>query len=79
MRTRLGERGGGGFKAGPDLGEGVGCLIVSPEDMMKLEAIELLLQLPDLLSVCRHMGVTSVRLPHDLVDDELVDVSYVAL
>jgi hypothetical protein len=38
---------------------------------MKFKAIELLLVLSHLLSVCCHVGVTTVRLPHDLVDDEL--------
>jgi hypothetical protein len=53
------------------LGEGVGCLIVLPEDMVELETIELLLQLPNLLPVCHHAGVVTVWLSHDLVDDEL--------
>jgi hypothetical protein len=39
--------------------------------MMKLETIELLLQLPNLLSVCHNVGVTAVRLPHDFVYNEL--------
>jgi hypothetical protein len=39
--------------------------------MMKFETIKLLLELSDLLSVCRHAGVMAVRLPHDVVDDEL--------
>jgi hypothetical protein len=39
--------------------------------MMKLETIELLLKLYYLLTVCRHAGVMTVRLPHELVDDEL--------
>jgi hypothetical protein len=35
--------------AQPEMGEGVGCLIVSPEDMVELEAVEFLHQLADLL------------------------------
>jgi hypothetical protein len=61
----------GQFATWPELGQGVDCLIVSPEDMMKLETIELLLQLPNLLSVCHNVGVTAVRLPHDFVYNEL--------
>jgi hypothetical protein len=38
---------------------------------MKLKTIDLLLQLPNLLSVCHHVGNMAVRLPHDLVYDEL--------
>jgi hypothetical protein len=37
---------------------------------MKFETIDIL-DLSDLLSVCHHAGVTTVRLPHDLVDDDL--------
>jgi hypothetical protein len=37
---------------------------------MKLKTIELL-QFSNLLSVCCHAGVTAVRLPHDMVDNEL--------
>jgi hypothetical protein len=61
----------GWFTARPKPSKGVDCFDVSLEDMMKLETIELLLQLSNLLSVCCHAGVTVVRLPHDLVDDEL--------
>jgi hypothetical protein len=39
--------------------------------MMKLKTVELLLQPPNLLSVCCHAGVIAVRLSHELVDDEL--------
>jgi hypothetical protein len=53
------------------LDKGVDCFIVPPEDMMKFETIELLLKLSNLLSVCRHAGVTTIQLPHDLVDNEL--------
>jgi hypothetical protein len=42
------------------LGEGVGCLIVLLEDMVELETIKLLLQLPNLLPVCHHAGVVTV-------------------
>jgi hypothetical protein len=52
-------------------GEGVGHFVVSSEDMMELEIIELFLQAPNLLSTCHDAGVTTVQLSHDLVDDEL--------
>jgi hypothetical protein len=61
----------GRFTARPEPGESADCFVVSPEDMMKIETIELLIELSDLLSVCHHAGVMAVRLPHDLVDDEL--------
>jgi hypothetical protein len=41
----------GRFDARPELNKGVSCLVVSPEDMVELEAIEFLLQLPNLLPV----------------------------
>jgi hypothetical protein len=34
-------------------GEGIGCFIISLEDVMKFETIKLLLELPYLLAVCR--------------------------
>jgi hypothetical protein len=39
--------------------------------MVELETIKLLLQLPNLLSVCCHAGVVEARLSHDLFYDEL--------
>jgi hypothetical protein len=57
--------------ARPMLAEGVGWLIVPPEDMMKFETIELLLKLSNLMLVCCHKRVVTTRLPHDLVDDDL--------
>jgi hypothetical protein len=51
-------------------GEGVGRLVVSLEDMVELEAVKLLLQLSNLLPLCSHAGVTTVRLSHNLIDDE---------
>jgi hypothetical protein len=56
--------------ARPELGEGASYLIASPEDMMKLKTIELF-QFPNRLSECCHVGVMTVRLPHDLFDNEL--------
>jgi hypothetical protein len=56
--------------ARPKPGKGVGCVIVSPEDVMKFKTIELLLYLSNLPSICRHAGVVVVRLPHDLVHNE---------
>jgi hypothetical protein len=58
----------GQFVARPETGEGIGNLIVSSDDTMELETIELVLQLPNLLLVCHHEGVVAVRLSHDLVD-----------
>jgi hypothetical protein len=57
--------------ARPNLGEGVDCLVVAPEDMLKFKTIELLLKLSYLLAVCHHAEVVAIRLHHDLVDDEL--------
>jgi hypothetical protein len=48
------------FVARPEPGEGVGRLVVSPEDMVELDAIEYLLQLPKLLLVCSHVEVMTV-------------------
>jgi hypothetical protein len=56
--------------ARPKLSEDVGCLIVSPEDMVEFETIKFLLQLPDLLSICNHARVMTVQLSHELIDDE---------
>jgi hypothetical protein len=50
----------GWLVAKPRPGEGVGRLIVSPEDMLKFKTIELLLKLCNLLSVCRHERVVTV-------------------
>jgi hypothetical protein len=36
----------GGCTTRPESSEGIGCLVVSPEDMMKLKIIEFLLQPP---------------------------------
>jgi hypothetical protein len=36
------------FMAGPEPGEGIGCLVVPLEDMVKLKTIELLLQFSNL-------------------------------
>ena len=41
-------------------GKGISCLIVSSKDMMKLKIIKIFLQLPYLLLVCCHVGVTTV-------------------
>jgi hypothetical protein len=43
---------------------------------MKFKTIELILKLSYLLTVCHHVRVTAIRLPHDLVDDELRVISY---
>jgi hypothetical protein len=59
------------FTNRPESGEGVGCLIVMVEDMMKFKVAKLLLELPYLLAVCRHAGVMTIQLPQDLIDDEL--------
>jgi hypothetical protein len=56
--------------ARPETIEGICYFVISLEDKVELEIIELL-QLLNVLPVCRHVGVMTVRLPHDLVDDEL--------
>jgi hypothetical protein len=55
----------------PESIEGVDRLIAMSEDVMKFKVIEFLLELSYLLAVCHHEGVMAIRLPHDLVDDEL--------
>jgi hypothetical protein len=50
------------FEARPESAEGVDYFVVSLEDMMKFETIELL-KLSYLLTVCRQAAVTAVRLP----------------
>jgi hypothetical protein len=57
--------------ARPELGEGISCLVVSPVDMVELEAVKFLLQLSYFLPICSHVGVVIVRLSRDLIDDEL--------
>jgi hypothetical protein len=59
-----------------ELGKGVGCLIVTLEDVMMFKNIELL-KLSYLMMVYQHVGVLAIRLPHDLVDNKLtvVDVN----
>jgi hypothetical protein len=56
---------------GPESGQGVSLLTVTTEDMMKFKVNELHLELSYLLIVCRHAGVTTIRLPCVLVDDDL--------
>jgi hypothetical protein len=41
-------------------GEGIGCLVISPEDVVELKAIEFILQLPNIPPVCNHAGVVIV-------------------
>jgi hypothetical protein len=50
----------GWFTARPELVKGIGYLVVSPEDMVELKVVKFLLQLPNLLSVCSHVGVVIV-------------------
>jgi hypothetical protein len=50
----------GWFMAQPELSEGIGCLVVSLEDMMKPETVKYFLQPPYILSISRHVGVTTV-------------------
>jgi hypothetical protein len=57
--------------ARPEVGEGIGRFVVSLEDMMKFETIEILLELSYLLTICHHARVTAVWLSNDLVDDKL--------
>jgi hypothetical protein len=60
----------GWFVARSEPSEGIGYLIVSSEDMKKLETIEFFLQPSYLMPVGRHAGVTTVRLSHYLIDDK---------
>jgi hypothetical protein len=46
------------FAAQPKPSEGIICLVVLSEDMMKLETIKFFLQPPYLLPVCCHAVVT---------------------
>jgi hypothetical protein len=46
--------------ARPELSEGVGCLVVVSEDMMKFETMKLFLMVSYLLMACRHAGVTTI-------------------
>jgi hypothetical protein len=39
--------------------------------VVELEAVELVLKAPYLLTVGLHLGITSARAPHDLVNHEL--------
>jgi len=38
--------------------------------VVKLEALEFLLQTPDCFAICVHLGVVAAELFHDLVNDE---------
>ena len=42
-----------------------------PNDVIKFEAVELVLQPSDFLAVRSHLGVVAAGLLHDLVDDQL--------
>ena len=46
-------------------------LIAMPRYVIKLESIELVLQLAEFLVVCSHLGVVAAPLLHDLVNDQL--------
>ena len=59
-----------GLSTGGKLRKEVSCLVVTPEDVMKLESPELLFEMMDLFAVCHHLGVTWSGLLHDLVDNE---------
>jgi hypothetical protein len=48
----------------------VGCLVEPSWDVVKLEAVELVLQLMDLLAIHSHLGTEAARLFHDLVNDK---------
>jgi hypothetical protein len=61
----------GWFTARSELSEGMDCLIVSSEDMMKLETVEFLLYPSYLMPVGRHAGVAIGRFSQYLTDDEL--------
>ena len=59
-----------GLSTGGKLRKEVSCLVVMPEDVMKLESPEPLFEMTDLFAVCHHLGVTWSGLLHDLVDNE---------
>jgi hypothetical protein len=54
-----------------DLGELVCLLVVTAGHVIKLDAVELVLEGPHSLAVCFHLVVVAARVFHDLVDHEL--------
>jgi hypothetical protein len=62
---------GGWLTARPERSGGVGYLIFSTDDMVELDDIKFVFQLSYLLLVCNHVGVITVQLSHDMIDDEL--------
>jgi hypothetical protein len=49
----------------------VGCFIVPSRDVVKFEAVKLVLQSVDFLAARGHLGVVATRVFHNLVDDKL--------
>jgi hypothetical protein len=49
----------------------VRSLIVAPSDVVELEPVELVFQVPNFIAVGLHLRVVAVGVLHDLVDDEL--------
>jgi hypothetical protein len=45
-------------------------------DVVKFEAVELVLQPMDLLAICNHLGAEAAQLFHDLINDKLRVTSY---
>jgi hypothetical protein len=56
---------------GSDFCEFIGSLIIPASDVVELEAVKLVLKAPYLLTVGLHLGITTARAFHDLVDHEL--------
>jgi hypothetical protein len=46
-------------------------LVVSSGDVVELEPVELVLQVPNLIAVGFHLRVAAVGVLHDLINDEL--------
>jgi len=55
--------------AGCRLSKRIGRHVEAPQNVVELEAIELVLQLVDFSVVCSHLGIMAALLLHDLIDD----------
>jgi hypothetical protein len=54
---------------GCGLCEYVGCFIVAAQHVVQLEAVELALQISYILTVLRHLRVSTILFLHDLIHD----------
>lgn len=52
--------------SGANLGEGVNFLVL-PTNMMKFQALKIILKLADYLTICDHNWVCSIMVLHDLL------------